>query len=58
MELTLRDDEVKFSVTKLEVVSRYRDPQLQVTEICVICKILSPKYISVSISKAYFTFKN
>ena len=39
----------------LEVVSRYRDPRLQVTENYVICEILVPIYISVSRLKSYFT---
>ena len=40
---------------EVEVVSRYRDPQLQVTENLCDLQNLGPTYISVSRLKVYFT---
>ena len=42
----------------LEVVSRYRDTQLQVTKICVICELQVTIYMSISRLDPYFTFNN
>ena len=53
-------EQVLYSIQSLEVVSRYRDPQPQVTENVCYLRNLSPNiiYISVSRLKAYFTFNN